>query len=100
MECALSSLSSAILYERILIVIPFIYYTMLHTYLFIVGLKEKDHLCHTCGKAFATKEYVTIHFNAVHNEELKNKWKCALCSYATSIKSCLNRHIKRVHKSS
>jgi len=56
--------------------------------------KKMENLpCPICGKVFVNKSSLTVHINAVHDEEGKIRFKCDQCSRGFSCKSKLKYHI-------
>ncbi len=54
--------------------------------------------CTLCDKSFASKQYLSIHINAIH---LKLKpFSCTLCDKSFSQKGKLNEHVAGVHEKS
>ena len=54
--------------------------------------------CTVCGKKVTSKKSLKQHMTNVHGLGEKRSFSCDLCSYVTSYKHDLNRHVKIVHK--
>lgn len=57
--------------------------------------KKEQFVCALCDKTYNWKASLQRHFDAVHLSTIGDSrlYKCHICSYSTSYKSCLKRHM-------
>lgn len=56
-----------------------------------------NHICDICAHPFKRKNQLTSHYRRVHIGEIKPKVQCNICAAWLSDKSCLRKHIDRLH---
>ena len=59
--------------------------------------KQKNYVCHLCGKAFSTDQHLQRHRESIH-EGIINKVTCELCNKSFTRMGYLRKHKKIIHE--